>query len=82
MRVPYKEIAFYALVKWNGKTEEEAINMINTLSIDELEQNVWAKNSVNHAVASIATRLNLTTNIIETTVLIIGSTIAPIFVCL
>ena len=27
MRVPYKEIAFYALVKWNGKSEEEAMEI-------------------------------------------------------
>lgn len=81
MRVPYKEIAFYALVKWNGKTEEEAINMINTLSIDELEQNVWAKNSVNHAVASIATRLKLTKEDYEALSMAVyyGPENAPIF---
>ena len=59
MRVPYKEIAFYALVKWNGKSEEEAEEMINTLSVEELEKSVYAKSSVNHAIFSIASRLNL-----------------------
>ena len=59
MRVPYKEIAFYALVKWNGKSEEEAGEMINTLSVEELEKSVYAKSSVNHAIFSIASRLNL-----------------------
>ena len=59
MRVPYKEIALFALVKWNGKDEKEAIEMINTLSVDELENSVWAKGSVNHAVDSIATKLEL-----------------------
>ncbi len=59
MRVPYKEIALYALVKWNGKPESEAIEMINTLSVDELENSVWAKNSVNHAVDSISRKLGL-----------------------
>ena len=59
MRVPYKEIAFFALVKWNGKSEEEALEMINTLPVDELEKSVGAKDSVNHAIDSIAAKLNL-----------------------
>ena len=59
MKVPYKEIALYALVKWNGKPIEEAMEMINTLSVDEIEKSVYAKSSVNHAIFSIASRLNL-----------------------
>ena len=81
MRVPYKEIALYALVKWNGKSEAEALEMINTLSIDELENQVWAKNSVNHAVTSLATRLNLTKEDYEAlnTAVYYGPEDAPIF---
>ena len=59
MRVPYKEIALYALVKWNGKSEEEAMEMISTLPVDELENSVYAKGSVNHAIDSIALKLGL-----------------------
>ncbi len=59
MRVPYKEIALYALVKWNRICEKEAQVMIEKLSIEELEEKVFAKKSVNHAIDSIAQRLNL-----------------------
>lgn len=59
MRVPYKEIALFALVKWNGISEKEAQVMIEKLSIGELEEKVFAKKSVNHAIDSIAQRLNL-----------------------
>ena len=59
MRVPYKEIAFFALVNWNGKTEQEANKMVNLMTVDELETYVGAKGSVNHAIDSIATNLRL-----------------------
>ena len=59
MRVPYKEIALYALVKWNGVEEEKALEMIDTLSNEELEGQVWASGSVNHAIDSIALKLGL-----------------------
>lgn len=59
MRVPYKEIALYALVKWNGVEEKKALEMIETLSNDELEGQVWAKGSVNHAIDSISLKLGL-----------------------
>ena len=59
MRVPYKEIALYALVKWNGKSEEEAMEMISTLPVDELENSVYAKGSVNQARDSSALKLGL-----------------------
>lgn len=59
MRVPYKEIALYALVKWNGVEEDKALEMIDTLSNEELEGKVWASGSVNHAIDSIALKLGL-----------------------
>ena len=59
MRVPYKEIALYALVKWNGVEEDKALEMIDTLSNEELEGQVWASGSVNHAIDSIALKLGL-----------------------
>ena len=59
MKSPYRDIAFFALTKWNGKTEEEATKMANLLTVDELDGHVWAKGSVNHAIDSIAMHLHL-----------------------
>lgn len=60
MVTPYKNIAKDALINWNNKTEEEANNMIENLSIDELEKSVGAKPTIFSAIKSIARHANLT----------------------
>ena len=62
MKVPYKEIAFHALTKWNKFDEKEATKMINLLNVDELDTYIHAKKHVNSVFDSIAKNLHLTDN--------------------
>jgi len=60
MRIPYKEIAFYALREWNGLSEEEANKKVNLFTWKELETEVYAKSSIDHAIDSIIANFHLT----------------------
>ena len=51
---PYREAAKAALMSWNGLSDEEATKKVKELTVDELEQMVWATKSINSAVDAIA----------------------------
>ncbi len=51
---PYRVVAKNALMSWNGLSEDEAQKIIETSTFDELESQVYAKNSVVYAVEAIA----------------------------
>lgn len=57
---PYREVAKRALINWNGLTEEEAEKLVSAQTFQELENKVWAKNSITYAVQSIGKTLNYT----------------------
>ena len=59
MPTPYQTVAKAALMNWNGLSEEEATKKINTESVNELESQVYALNSMKHAVVGLAKQVNL-----------------------
>lgn len=59
MATPYREVAKAALIQWNGLTEEEATKKIETESIQELDNQVYAMDSVKYAVVGTAKQLGL-----------------------
>lgn len=59
MATPYQNVAKSALMNWNGLTEEEATKKIQTESVDELESQVYAMDSIKYAIAGIAKQINL-----------------------
>lgn len=59
MPTPYQTVAKAALMNWNGLSEEEATKKINTESIKELENQVYALNSMKHAIIGLAKQINL-----------------------
>jgi len=65
MATTYQKIAKAALINWNGLSEEEATIKIQTESVQELEKQVNAMNSIKYAVIGIATQISLTND--ETT---------------
>ena len=56
---PYQTVAKAALMNWNGLTEEQANQKIQTESVQELENQVYAMNSMKHAVLGITNELGL-----------------------
>lgn len=60
MTTTYQNIAKSALKTWNGLTEEEANIKIKTETIKELEEQVYAMNSIKYAVVGITKQINLT----------------------
>lgn len=54
MSTPYQNVAKAALINWNGLSLEEAENKIQNESIKELEEQVYAINSMKYAVVGIA----------------------------
>ena len=60
MATPYQNVAKAALMSWPPYlTEEEAEKKIQTESVQELEKNVDAMNSMKHAVIGIAKQIGL-----------------------
>ena len=59
MATPYREVAKAALIQWNGLSEEEANKKIKTESIQELDNQVYAMDSVKYAVVGTAKQLGL-----------------------
>ena len=59
MATPYQNIAKSALINWNGLSVEEAEKKIQTETVQELEQQVYAMGSVKYAVVGIGKQLNL-----------------------
>lgn len=59
MATPYQNVAKSALMNWNGLTEEEATKKIQTESVDELEGQVYAMDSIKFAIVGIAKQINL-----------------------
>ena len=57
---PYKRVAKRSLTSWGGMTEEEALEAVNLLSNEELEEKVYATGSMNAAINQIANMCNLT----------------------
>ena len=57
---PYQNIAKDALMNWNGLTLDEANNKVINESVDELEGQVYAKNSIGYAISSLSQNLGLT----------------------
>ena len=51
--IPYYKVAKQALMNWNGLSEEEANKSIETLSFEELESQVYAVSSMEHAIDEI-----------------------------
>ena len=60
MATPYQNIAKSALINWNGLTEEQATEKINTESVEQLESQVYAMDSVKYAVIGIGKEIGLT----------------------
>lgn len=59
MATPYKNVAKAALINWNGLSEEEANAIIQTESVQELENQVYAMGSMKYAVVGIAKQAGL-----------------------
>ena len=59
MATPYQEVAKAALINWNGLSEEEATEKIQTESVQELEGQVYAMGSMKYAVVGIAKQIGL-----------------------
>lgn len=57
MATPYQNIAKAALINWNGLSEEEANKKIETESVQELESQVYAMDSVKYAVIGISKQI-------------------------
>lgn len=49
----YREIAEHALMNWNGLSEEDAAGKVAGASVEELEGQVWAGDSIKAAVEGI-----------------------------
>ena len=47
--IPYYQVAKQALMNWNGLSEEEAKKVVSSQSFDEIESQVYAKGSLEHA---------------------------------
>jgi len=60
MATPYQNIAKKALINWNGLKEEEAIEKITNETVEQLESQVYAMNSVKYAVIGIGKEIGLT----------------------
>lgn len=56
---PYHKVAKTALMNWNGLSQEEAEDAINSLSIDELDEQVGAMTSMNAAINCLGEKLEL-----------------------
>ena len=69
MATPYQNVAKAALINWNGLSEQEAEEKVQTESVKELESQVYAMGSMKYAVAGIANQVGLsgeeTTNFFE-----------------
>ena len=59
MATPYQNVAKAALMNWNGLSEAEATQKIQTESVQELEGQVYAMGSMKYAVAGIAEQAKL-----------------------
>lgn len=59
MATPYKNVAKAALINWNGLSEEETNAIIQTESVQELENQVYAMGSMKYAVVGIAKQAGL-----------------------
>lgn len=60
MMSPYREVAKQALMSWNGLEEKEAQQQAETLSIEQLESQVWASGSIDQGIDMIASLFSLT----------------------
>ncbi len=56
---PYRIIARNALISWNGLAEDEATKTVIESKFDELENQVWATNSIKYAVSAISSYLEI-----------------------
>lgn len=52
--IAYYQIAKKALMNWNGLTEEQADKLIEESSFEEIESQVGAQKSINHALEAIS----------------------------
>ena len=52
--IPYYQVAKQALMNWNGLSEQEADQIIENSSFDEIESQVGAKGSMDHAIDKIS----------------------------
>ena len=59
LKIPYYQVAKNVLMKEEGLSEEDAIKVIQTSSVEEIENRVYAKNSMMHAVEGISKSINL-----------------------
>ena len=59
LKIPYYQVAKNVLMKEEGLSEEDAIKVIQTSSVEEIENRVCAKNSMMHAVEGISKSINL-----------------------
>lgn len=59
MATPYQNIAKEALINWNGLSAEEAEKKVTEESVNELEGQVFAMDSIKYAIAGITKELNL-----------------------
>ena len=59
LRIPYYQVAEQALMNWNGLSKDDADNIINTQSFDEIELQVYATGSMNYAIEGIKKSLGL-----------------------
>ncbi len=59
LNIPYYQVAREALMNWNGLSEGEATKILKSSSFEEIEGQVWAKGSMDHAIDSIANSLML-----------------------
>ncbi len=60
LQIPYYKVAKHALMNWNGLTEEEAEKVIREQTLLEIDNQVWAKGSMDSALRSIVSSLKLT----------------------
>lgn len=60
MATPYQNVAKAALINWNDLSEEEANTKIENETIQQLEGQVYAMNSMKYAVIGIAEQTALT----------------------
>ena len=59
MATPYQNIAKQALINWNGLSEEEALVKVQNESVSDLENQVFAMNTIKYAVVGIAKQIDL-----------------------
>lgn len=57
--IPYYQIAKQALMNWNGLSEQEANQLIESSSFDEIESKIGAKGSIDYAIEKILEKTHI-----------------------